>query len=415
MTDSSQIVLSEQQLSSPIQLSAACVSAIAKFHVNVDDAGRKLKRRPVVAMATGKPGYYQLQTNSIVGSFSAGGVFINIVPKAGIGQTARLLAYTAGVAKWQLDDAKFDDTDAFVDTIVSMFVYEVENVVRVGLVEEYSIIEERGFSPKGRVRFDLAARQGISLPSQYEFDELSLNTALNRLLLRALLIVRELETATKALKLTVRKLILEFSNIDFEFHPWLFDNGKQLPQRVSHYKNAAALASLIVQQSGLEPSAGPKSAKGLLFDMNKVFEDFVVTVAQRKAPNGITVDVQGDVRALHLDEKRVQRIYPDFSLWAGSECRMIGDAKYKLLRTTDYPPRSDLYQVLSYMTAAGCARSLLVYTGIEQLRFIRFANTAADVAVLTIDLEQTIEHNEMRISRYFAWPDLVTAGQGALT
>jgi 5-methylcytosine-specific restriction endonuclease McrBC regulatory subunit McrC len=393
-------VLLEQQLSDPIALSSATVSAISRIRLKVNEDGHVYKRRPVLAIATTKPGYYQLQTNSIVGSFSAGEIDFNILPKAGVGKTAQLLAYSAGLAGWRAQEARFDDADTFVDAIVPMFIYEVERLVRSGLVGDYISVEELGLSPRGRIRFELVARQGISLPTEYAHDEFSLDTPLNRLLLRGLMTIREMSSVDSSTRAQVRKLLPDFADVEFEVQPHLLASHEPLPPRVAHYRSAAALATLIVQHSGMEPSSGSRISNGLLFDMNRVFEAFVVAVARRCTAEGMTVDVQGDFRALYLDKGRTQRIYPDFSLWTGADCQLVGDAKYKLLKNAEYPSRADLYQMVSYTTAARCSRALLIYVGAEKLQLLRIANALTDITIVTIDLEKPIAYNEERITQY---------------
>jgi 5-methylcytosine-specific restriction enzyme subunit McrC len=98
---------------------------------------------------------------------------------------------------------------------------------------------------------------------------------------------------------------------------------------------------------------------GFLFDMAKIFEDFVTTAlreALAEAP-GHSV-LQGSD---HLDEARAIRIIPDFVHYDSSgRPAAVVDAKYKAERPQGFPD-ADLYQMLAYCTALGLPEGHLIY------------------------------------------------------
>jgi 5-methylcytosine-specific restriction enzyme subunit McrC len=109
------------------------------------------------------------------------------------------------------------------------------------------------------------------------------------------------------------------------------------------------------------PEHGPGGLRieGFLFDMNKLFEDFV-TVALRDAlrGSGHTARFQD---SHHLDEAAAVRMRPDLVLYGpdGIPCA-VADAKYKAEKRGGYPD-ADLYQMLAYCTALGLSAGHLVY------------------------------------------------------
>jgi 5-methylcytosine-specific restriction enzyme subunit McrC len=103
----------------------------------------------------------------------------------------------------------------------------------------------------------------------------------------------------------------------------------------------------------------------VLFDMAKVFEDFVV-VALREAlrlnehsfPQGATR------RRLRLDEASRVRLRPDLSWFEGKRCVFVGDVKYKPVKVEGIL-HPDLYQLLAYTIATDLPAGLVVYAAGE--------------------------------------------------
>jgi 5-methylcytosine-specific restriction enzyme subunit McrC len=96
-----------------------------------------------------------------------------------------------------------------------------------------------------------------------------------------------------------------------------------------------------------------------MFDMNKVFEDFLSTALRVALERrGGRVRFQHDRQ--HLDDGRRLRLKPDITWWREGSCRAIIDAKYKALEVSSIP-NADAYQMLAYCIAFGLDRGHLVY------------------------------------------------------
>jgi 5-methylcytosine-specific restriction enzyme subunit McrC len=96
-----------------------------------------------------------------------------------------------------------------------------------------------------------------------------------------------------------------------------------------------------------------------LFDMDRLFEDFVV--ASLREALSLTEWSFPRASAGHqmtLDQAGALSLEPDLSWWDGGRCTFVGDVKYK--RTT-FGEHADLYQLLAYATAAQLPGGLLVY------------------------------------------------------
>jgi 5-methylcytosine-specific restriction enzyme subunit McrC len=156
-----------------------------------------------------------------------------------------------------------------------------------------------------------------------------------------------------------------------------------------HYKPALALAELVLRNLSLSEETGELSSSTFVFDMNRVFEDFVTaafTAAMRK--HGGTVRAQ--VGEYSLDRGGRLRLRPDIGWWDGDRCLAVLDAKYKaiddgLLR------HDDAYQMLAYCTTYSLDRGYLVYakdSGAEpRTHVVRNSEQRIVVRALDVELE----------------------------
>ena len=131
------------------------------------------------------------------------------------------------------------------------------------------------------------------------------------------------------------------------------------------YRPLFDLCWILVESVAPGEQAGSTSCPAFLLDMDKVFERYVTTgVARAYAGNPcFTVSVQplltGNRPAAGLPDIQLR---PDFTVATGGRPFLVGDAKWKSLAGSPLVT-TDLYQVLSYCTALGIKRGLLVYPG----------------------------------------------------
>jgi len=116
---------------------------------------------------------------------------------------------------------------------------------------------------------------------------------------------------------------------------------------------------------------GAHEAPGLLFDMNKLFERYVLGLEQDSCADGCYVYAQGPMEYLaDRNGEGAFQLAPDITVWRttpafpeGSIIK-IADAKWKRLnpqkQNLGIDP-ADIYQLLAYSVRYGCGRLELVY------------------------------------------------------
>jgi 5-methylcytosine-specific restriction enzyme subunit McrC len=145
---------------------------------------------------------------------------------------------------------------------------------------------------------------------------------------------------------------------------------------------------LVLAGRSLEQPVGGVVASGFLFDLNKVFEDWLTT-ALRVALRPFGGTLRSQWRG-YLDIDGRIRLRPDI-IWevAGRELAVV-DAKYKALRPAAYP-NANLYQMLAYCTVLGLPIGRLVYAaGEEEPARHTVRRSAISIETLALDLSKPV-------------------------
>lgn len=141
------------------------------------------------------------------------------------------------------------------------------------------------------------------------------------------------------------------------------------------YEPLLNLAKLFLDNSSLQLSAGNLATFAFVFDMNKLFEAFIVNFIRRHREEILPTELrscelipQAYTTTLHLartsNGEPVFRLKPDLAFRNGDSFPLLLDAKYKQLKPTDRKlgvSEADFYQMHAYAHRYQCPRVLLLY------------------------------------------------------
>ncbi|MFB9518395.1 McrC family protein [Streptomyces cremeus] len=334
-----------------------------------DAVGRALAAGRIVDAAPDPyaPGNWSLRATSNVGAISvqvpgySAALTLRITPKVPVARLFFLLGYSLDpVRNWREGPVEVAEHRDLLPALAHAMERHVDRALRRGLLQGYRVTEETSLVVRGRIREADQFRRhfGAPLPVEVVYDEFGVDIAENQLLRTAV----ERLLRLPGVPAEVRRRLLHQRARLVDATPVV--RGRPLPdwqpsRLNSRYHQALRLARVILDDWSAEHHAGGLHIDGFLFDMNKLFEDFV-TVALREALRGAgrTARLQD---AHHLDEAAAIRMRPDFVLYgaAGDPCAVV-DAKYKAEKRGGFPD-ADLYQMLAYCTALGLPEGHLVY------------------------------------------------------
>lgn len=363
--------LTENEAPQPFELSTDEAEALAAAEL------------AVVSRAPGSSSW-EVAAGRKVGVARVGDLQIVVRPKITMDRLVFLMGYARQPQFWRAAPVLLDVEADLAEALADSFVRRARRALEQGLLHGYVGVSEALPLVRGRIRVgdQLARRPGIRLPLEVSYDEFSVDIAENRLLLAATLRLLRMPSLSRDIRRGLQRLRLQLADVT----PLV--RGQLMPvwhaSRLNlRYQPALVLAELVLGGDSFEQRFGDLHISGFVFDMWKIYEDFVC-VALREAlrPYGGRSSLQ---RRLHLDEASLVEMKPDF-YWAGGDGRQVVDAKYKAEQPSGFP-NADLYQVLAYCTVLGIGGGHLVYAkGNEERVSHQVVGAGVHIHCHTLDL-----------------------------
>jgi 5-methylcytosine-specific restriction enzyme subunit McrC len=332
------------------------------------DVARTFAAAGAVKVGRDLDGTVWLTTSSTVGLVRAGDFELVIRPKVGVGRLLWLVGHARDQKGWRNDDVELAQTDDLVAGVAVAFARRAGQALAAGVLRGYQLVEETSPTLRGRLREadQLRGRLGLTYPLEVGYDDYTADIPENRLLLTAARRLLRLPAVPPATRAELHRLNVGLADVT------PLPAGARVPATPEtrlnrRYQPALRLARLVLDHRGLDmppaphAPAGPTlAATGFLFDMNRVYEEWLTAVLRTALErHGGTV---GGKKIIHLDEARRLAPLPDITWWQGNRCVAVLDAKYKAPEGQGFPAE-DVYQLIAYCTALGLPEGHLIYAG----------------------------------------------------
>jgi 5-methylcytosine-specific restriction enzyme subunit McrC len=334
------------------------------------------------------PTQWKLVTGSRVGVIVGLDWELRVEPRLDIPQLLFLLAYAFTQDGWRDVVAGFSADDELLDAVGAGFATHAARAIERGLVRGYVNVDERRLDLRGRVRFadQIARVPGLPLPIEVSYDDFTADVHENRLLLTAAEVLLRLPRVPARARQRLLWLRAQMEEVTTLRDPRTFD-VPGITRLNAHYEPALVLAALILHGASVTAHGGEVSSASFVFDMNRVFEDFV-SLALRDSLRRYG----GEVRFQHRDrldeaDRAALPIKPDITWWGSGECLAVIDAKYKSIAERAMP-NADAYQMLAYCTALRRRNGFVIYAqdSGEQPRRHTIRNTGHVIDVQVLDV-----------------------------
>ena len=254
-----------------------------------------------------------------------------------------------------------------LEVFVQHFLLNLTALVRSGLARRYTPVEENLPYLRGRIRF--REHLGENMTNRARFfvthDELSVNRPTNRLI-RSTLDRLAPQVRSGENRQLLRQLSAEFTDVPASTNTHDDWRKHNIDRSMRHYESVMRWVGLFLFNHGLTTFSGSHGNLSLLFPMEQVFEDFVVSSFRRYQK---TYSVAGQRPQKHLATIGTNKAFmmkPDISLMEGNRVTFILDAKWKVINVNrGYPKhgvdQDDMYQLYAYGKRYGCDALALVY------------------------------------------------------
>lgn len=312
---------------------------------------------------------------------------VTVRPKVGIHRLVFLMGYARNPRFWRDHSVLLDVEDDLPDALAYAFSRYASKALEQGLLQGYLHVEDSLPVLRGRIRVadQISRRFGVGIPLEVSFDDFTVDIVENRLLLSATERLLRMPGVDRQVRPTLQRIRLKLA--DVSPLPRGVKTPEWVPSRLNvRYQSALALAELILAGNSFEHRAGQMSVTGFVFDMWKIYEDFVcVALKEALASRGGQSHLQYPT---HLDRARHVALRPDFVWSYEGEPAIVADAKYKAEKYDGFP-NADVYQLLAYCTRLGLRHGHLVYArGNEQSVVHDIHGADVRIHCHTLDLDQ---------------------------
>jgi 5-methylcytosine-specific restriction enzyme subunit McrC len=263
-----------------------------------------------------------------------------------------------------------------LDVFIRQFCEELFEQLRHGMIRRYVDRADNLTVLRGKLNIDRHLRLNATSAQRLycEFDELVEDNTYNQVIkyvVSRLLPISRSGTTKRALT----ELLHRFDDVTSRTVSLSEVERIQTDRTMSRYKATFEYCRWFLSNQNPDVSAGRNRYLSLLFDMNRLFEEFV---AQKLRPYawacGYRLRVQGPQHRLALHDKTGEEVFtmkPDITLTdADGRLVAIMDTKWKQIDEGERKlgvSQSDLYQMVSYGLRYGCSEIFLLYPKTESL------------------------------------------------
>lgn len=307
-----------------------------------------------------------------------------------------------------------------LDAFIAAFFDAVTALTQGGLLKQYQEHEDDLTVVRGRIAITRQLGDYANRPDLVAcaFDELTVDNHWNRVVKKAIRCTRPWIRSVELNRQWV-ELMCVLDDVDDTRLSGADVSRLLFNRQAERYRVAIDWARWILALLAPALRAGRSSeAPALLFDMNKLFESAVATVARRRiyGLSGLTVEAQDTSRTLAtvISQDRVEpgfQLRPDLVFRRGEAVVAVADTKWKLIgwdsKRRLMPVEADMYQIHAYASAFQCCELALIYpwrsaladTAGAEFRLPAISGRSPIVTVLCIDV-----HDDALPLRLGRWP-----------
>ena len=272
-----------------------------------------------------------------------------------------------------------------LEIFISMFLCELEALVKKGIKSDYVVLEENLIFLKGKLNINEQIKRNSVHKERFYvgYSEFLSDIKINRIIKTTLKFLCKKSNSSKNQQ-KIREFLFMFGEVSECEDYKNFFAKLVINRQVKHYEQTLLWCKIFLLGNSFTPHKGDDLAFALLFDMNALFESYVGDFIKKKRAD---VSLQHSAKHLMEDPKSF-RLRPDIFL----EGEFIADTKWKIVKSRDDISQADLYQLYAYGKKHECDGKLyLIYPKIEGIKqeFMKFGyDNKMLLEILYFDLEK---------------------------
>ena len=278
-----------------------------------------------------------------------------------------------------------------LEIFISMFLCELEALVKKGIKSDYVALEENLNFLKGKLNIKEQIKKNSIHKERFYvgYSEFLSDIKINRIIKTTLKFLYKKSNSSKNQQ-KIRELLFIFDEVSECEDYKNFFAKLVINRQVKHYEQTLLWCKIFLLNKSFTPHKGDDLALALLFDMNALFESYVGDFIKKSFPDAI---LQHSEKHLVEDPKSF-KLRPDIFL----KGKFIADTKWKIISSKDDISQADLYQLYAYGKKHECDNLHLIYPKIDDIRQKTMKFRYDDemwLEILYFDLEKDSENNEL--------------------
>lgn len=315
-----------------------------------------------------------IKFKNFVGVIQIGGLTLEILPKADRKETTaesdfdqwqgallRMLALCNHISVDSVSETNLKKRyHSLLDLYFNIYLKEVSKLLHQGLIKKYRQQDGQVKALKGKLLFTQQIQQNLVHQERFYtrhqvYDAEHLH---NQILLKALTILSIVSNNYSILD-KINRIRLDFPEIkEIEITKVHFDQLKDNRKTVA-YKTAIKIAKMIILNYSPDIKSGGDNMLALLFDMNKLWEEYVYRMLLRSKKEEYEVNFQNNMK--FWEDKTIRPdLVIDRRMEDGSTEKYIIDTKWKII-DDNHPSDDDLKQMFAYNMYWEAGKSMLLY------------------------------------------------------
>lgn len=318
-----------------------------------------------------------IQSKSWVGVIKCGKTQINILPKLLAATTEEnvqetilknltfMLSYTHQLEIRSADTALLaKSNNPFLEILIKEFATSLFDALKKQSPKSYIREEENLSYLKGKLNISGQIRHNLANQAKFycEYDEFSENNMLNQLFYYVTVCLSNLSQNNQNKKI-LNQIKNFYTDIDLKIFTKEHLSKIKLNRNQTFFERPFSLAKMFIENSSVDMSCFKIENIALLWDMNKLFEEFVYEVLKkqtRNTPNNWEVVAQKGKRLLIQDTGTKRNTFVDIYATRNNET-IILDTKYKKFESLDSFSNHDVFQVATYCLLHKSKKAVLIY------------------------------------------------------
>jgi len=251
-------------------------------------------------------------------------------------------------------------SNSILDLYFEIFITELEQLVHKGLIKQYRRQEENSLALKGKLIFTKHIQQNLVHKEQFYVNHqiYDRHNAFNQIVFKALKLVQNINTSP-ALQSRIGSLLLNFPEMDDIKVTEATFTRLQFNRKTECYREAINISMLLLLNYHPDISRGQNHVLALMFDMNNLWERFVLYSLKKFAPEDYLI--KGQVKKTFWESglKTKVGMEPDIVIHHNDKTFIL-DTKWKVLNG-NRPADDDLKQMYVYTKYFDSKFTALVY------------------------------------------------------